>query len=389
MVHDFLRGAMRGTLLHETAHALIKILDLPLVGPEEDVADEFAAMVTIAAAERSEFGHRNALALVDTSLTLWNLFKQGATVSIGSSQVFDSSSLERYDSHSPSIHRAYHTLCLLFGAFPDRYVLIPEQVGMSDGDKAMCVDDYQRKARAWGRILEPHRPSQTQNLSFNFSYVPSTAPRGRFYENHYLGFLDIEWSVIRSLNAEIALPSPLPVERMDCGFENAFFDPESRRIILCNELVHLLADSYVRNVTGLDFDQWWSKEVKRRVDNAYVGRWRMTSITGPGGDLPTPPRELSLRDDGTFAWTTRFSLDTSGLVRPDTEKRGLWGVEGDEIWLLETDWVPGLPEGCLHSGCEPEGSMDGVEAFRAPLKSLGADMFDYNNGIIFERMSDG
>lgn len=388
MLHDFLRGAVRGTMLHETAHALIRILDFPVVGPEEDVADEFAAMVTIAAAKRSEFGHRNALALVDASLTLWNLFKQGGTVNVGGSKVFDSSSLERYDSHSPSIRRAYHTLCLLYGAFPERYGLIPVQIGMSEGDMALCIDDYQRKARAWGRILEPYRPGQSHEMSFNFRYVPSTAPRGRFYENLYLGFLDVEWSVIRSLNAEIALPSPLPMERTDCGFENAYFDPESRRIIFCNELVHLLADGYVRNITGMGFDEWWSKDVTKRAARAFVGQWRMTSIAGPEGEVPRPPRELVLRDDGTFTWTIRFSLD-EGLPRPDMEKSGLWGVEGEELWLLETSWVPSLPPDCLYTGCEPPASMDGVEARRAPLKSLGADKFDYNNGMIFERRNEG
>lgn len=388
MLHDFLRGAVRGIMLHESAHALIGLLDLPLVGPEEDVADEFAAMVTIAGAQRSELGHRNALALVDTSFTFWNLFKQNAAMNIGSLQVFDSTNLEDYDSHSPDIRRAFHTLCLLYGAFPERYGMVPERVGMTPGDAAHCVDDYQRKARAWERILAPHR-LQTLGTSFTYRYTPSAAPKGRFYENLYLGFLDIEWSVARLLNFEIVLPNPLPMERTDCGVANAFFDPNSKQIILCNELVHDLAEGYVLNLTGLSYDAWWSEELARRAPSGHVGLWRMISVAGVDGDPVRLPQDLALNADGTFVWTIRWSQDPSGIVRPDTERRGLWGVETDQLWLLETAWVPSLTADCLYSGCEPPGSMDGLEARRAPIKWLGADKLDYNNGIIFERDAGG
>jgi len=397
-LHDYLRGATRGILLHETAHALIDILDIPAVGPEEDVADEFAAMVTIDSAERSELGHANVRAMVNSNYALWTQFKKSAVVSVGDAKVIDPRHLEIYDSHSPDIRRAYHTLCLLYGAFPLRYEWIPLAVSMDEGSAGHCIRDFGRKKGAWYRLLSPFAPkpaaasdgggSVSPPPSFLYAYEPSATPKGRFYENLYLGFRDIDTSVIWLLNQAVSLEAPLPMQRRDCGFVNAAYDPSSRSIVFCNELVHLLADGFVSMVTGADYDTWWALELTRRVQSRYVGLWHMTSINGVDGGPVLVPQDLELKADGTFAWVIRWS-QREQLPHEDTERRGLWGVVDDKLWLLDTAWVPTLPADCLKTGCEPPNSMDGTEARYVPIVWVDDDTISYNNGIIFRRDKGG
>lgn len=103
-----LRGAMPFALYHETAHGIIDLLDVPVVGGEERAADSFAAIFAI----RSRKG--------------------GELIPLGMAKAFKTQSdrerrsgpyaADDYaDDHELDPQRAADSFCLVYGSDPGRY----------------------------------------------------------------------------------------------------------------------------------------------------------------------------------------------------------------------------------------------------------------------------
>jgi hypothetical protein len=103
----FMTGNMLFVVLHEMAHGLIADLQLPVLGREEDAADQFATVAMLKMG--TEFSHR----------TLVNAAK-GWFLS-------DRRSRERgdqvvyYDAHGLDLQRDYNIICILVGSDTERF----------------------------------------------------------------------------------------------------------------------------------------------------------------------------------------------------------------------------------------------------------------------------
>ena len=118
-------GAFLGIFLHELGHTVIAELDLPAVGPEEDVADEFAAMVFVYNM-RADPRFRD-VALWTPKLRLARANQQerqrqqrkGSSSEEEAEREYQRSLL--FDEHSPDLVRYSKILCILAGAEPEYY----------------------------------------------------------------------------------------------------------------------------------------------------------------------------------------------------------------------------------------------------------------------------
>ena len=112
---------VRFIISHETGHALIDLLDLPVTGRQEDAVDQFA-----------------------TSLMQY----------IGRD---DESPLEAYaDSHSRDLQRYFNLQCLLYGSDPKRFAEIVERGDLPESRARTCPAEAHQAGSAWMRLLRPH-----------------------------------------------------------------------------------------------------------------------------------------------------------------------------------------------------------------------------------------
>lgn len=133
---EFLWGAMTFVLLHEVGHALIGEMDLPVVGREEDAADEFAVMMLL---QSGEAGKRALSSASDWFSVLGSRRKEFAM----------------WDEHSLDEQRFYNILLLLYGHSPQEYSIYTVlSVPKSRIERA--VYDYQVKAHRWFKLLNGH-----------------------------------------------------------------------------------------------------------------------------------------------------------------------------------------------------------------------------------------
>ena len=135
-------GTIVFALMHETAHALIDVLDLPTTGREEDAADQLATLLLLdegAAGDSLAFGAVGWLATNAHANPL--------------------DTLAFADDHALDIQRVYNILCLIYGRDPSKYPEVVEDGWLPAQRRDRCPAEYQRLRDNWRRLLAPHHRS--------------------------------------------------------------------------------------------------------------------------------------------------------------------------------------------------------------------------------------
>ncbi|PKN54731.1 MAG: hypothetical protein CVU56_25005 [Deltaproteobacteria bacterium HGW-Deltaproteobacteria-14] len=137
-------GATLFTVLHELAHALVHVLDLPITGKEEDVADQLATWLLV-----SDSDHAGADTAIDGALS----FLHDAEAEQQGDE-----ELATWDEHSLSEQRFYNIVCWVYGSNPEGFGdLLESADGPLPDDRAeLCPDEWKKLASAWPRLLKDH-----------------------------------------------------------------------------------------------------------------------------------------------------------------------------------------------------------------------------------------
>lgn len=140
---DLAINAGKFVFLHELGHALIHDWDLPVLGREEDAADQFATVLL-------SFGGRDSLRLAwAAAVQLLLVSQQQPNQHLAS------------DVHSSPLQRFYSIACLSYGSSPEEYSDLPETIlPTSQGDQ--CVGQSQQTIRNWIQLIQPYIRSQSE-----------------------------------------------------------------------------------------------------------------------------------------------------------------------------------------------------------------------------------
>ena len=124
---------------HEFAHALIDIYDLPVLGREEDAADDLAVLLLIPAKGGAQF--------VSDSASFWAALSNRQRVP----QLSDYA-----DVHSFDLQRAFTMLCLLAGSSKEHFQEVAAMRVLPDSRLAGCRAEFEQKAQSYEDVLDPH-----------------------------------------------------------------------------------------------------------------------------------------------------------------------------------------------------------------------------------------
>ena len=128
--------ALVHVVAHEIGHAFLREFDLPIIGPEEAIADDFATVyVHLAIPERAE---QIVAARADQSLA-------------------DGEAAGRFSEYFDDEQRAGRSVCLLYSLDPERYENLVERYDMGDEDATVCRDFGPEVGRAWRRLIDAYR----------------------------------------------------------------------------------------------------------------------------------------------------------------------------------------------------------------------------------------
>ena len=155
-------GPLMDTVLHEFAHALFDYLDVPVLGREEDAADQVSAYIYL------KLGKDEARRLIMGTVYAYMLEVQAT----------DPPSMEEYaDEHSTSEQRAFNLLCIAYGADPELFEDVVKMGGLPDERIAICEEEYEHIAFAYQTLIGPHVDPALAKKIFDRSWLPEETSR--------------------------------------------------------------------------------------------------------------------------------------------------------------------------------------------------------------------
>jgi hypothetical protein len=134
-------GDFLGTFFHELGHAVFDILEVPVLGREEDAADEFATLIMV------QFGPEVARTAIKGTLSEWDL--QAQIDAMGGRYPY-------YDEHSTNLQRLGTYLCIAYGS-PERAAFqdIMDLGVIPRARLETCESQYRQAADAFVATIMP------------------------------------------------------------------------------------------------------------------------------------------------------------------------------------------------------------------------------------------
>jgi hypothetical protein len=223
---EFMLGNILFATLHELAHGLIADLGLPVLGREEDAADQFATVTMLEM--KSEFAHR---ILVDAAKS-WLISARRSRES--------GEPVEYYDAHGLDLQRAYNIICLMVGSDPDQFDDLAGEVSLPEDRRATCMGDYSNASWSWNKALMPYQRTPEQEPT-KYQVVYGKAEGSLDIFEHAFRVAGVMARVAEH-GARYAWRKPFAVEVRMCGEPGANWSVPEHKMVFCYEL----ADDFVQ-----------------------------------------------------------------------------------------------------------------------------------------------
>jgi hypothetical protein len=196
---------------HEMGHALIDVMQLPVLGLEEDAADVLSALL-IHTFWDEEYAVEKATAAADfwaANAEYW--------AAEGVAETY-------WGTHSPDERRYSTYVCIFYGGNPDARADFAADMGLPDDRAGTCPDEFTLADESWGVFLdEAMAAGPGESLVWEGGA-----------DSAYATLLQDE---IDYFNGILTLPAPLTIRIAECGESNAFYDPADQSVTMCTELI--------------------------------------------------------------------------------------------------------------------------------------------------------
>ena len=221
---EFVLGNVIFVLFHEIGHALVSEFELPVLGREEDAVDRFATFLLTPEGDEDEETDPSTI-LVD-AMSGWFL----------SSNQTELADIEWWDEHGPDQQRAYQIACLLYGADPEKFKPMAEEVKLPDARRESCPAEAENNSSSWQKVLEPHVLGDGEKPAKRITVSYGSAGDYRF-ERDLLKESGLLEPIASEISEALHLPRNLKISAKACGEPNAFWDPDEAEIQICYELL--------------------------------------------------------------------------------------------------------------------------------------------------------
>jgi hypothetical protein len=206
---QFVASNMIATFYHELGHAFVDLLEIPVLGREEDAVDALSTL------------------LIDF---LWD--PEDAEILIAEvaygyalhvAHTDDLPDAAWWANHSLDLQRMAAVVCQFYGQDPDERYELAIDLGMPPEMSDRCIMTAQQVMGSWAMFLEELEDAPRR---FGLRLVEPVV-------DEWLAEVVMEELVL--LNTHFGLPDWVDVSIEACGQANAFYSPSERRIIMCTE----------------------------------------------------------------------------------------------------------------------------------------------------------
>jgi hypothetical protein len=160
---DALVGPLFDTCLHEFAHAMFDMLQVPVLGREEDAADQVSAYIML------HLGKIEARRLIGGTAYAYKIEVDAATAPPALKQFADA--------HGTPAQRFYNLLCIAYGADAQLFGDMVEEAHLPKERADDCKDEYLQVALAYEKLIGPHIDHVIAKELFDKSWLPDATIR--------------------------------------------------------------------------------------------------------------------------------------------------------------------------------------------------------------------
>jgi len=159
---DTVIGPFLDTFLHEFAHVLFDYLAIPVLGREEDAADQVSAYIYL------QLGKTEARRLIMGTVYTYMLEVEDT----------DPPSMAEFaDEHSTSEQRRFNLLCIAYGADPELFEDVAAWGGLPEGRRDICEEEFYHIGRAYHTLIGPHIDPDLAKKIFDRNWLPEKSSR--------------------------------------------------------------------------------------------------------------------------------------------------------------------------------------------------------------------
>ena len=220
-------------LYHEIGHLLFHQLEMPVLGREEDAADNMATWTLLSQ------GTKEANRALSDAAQGWVL----------SGVAYDSGGEESdyAENHSLDKQRAYQIVCLMVGMDQKSFGPIANEYRIDSDRQDTCQWDYDTVDNSLRRLLGAagHKRGQDTEVIVQY-HEPGSGLEAAADAFKSSGVFD---QVADELRRNYNLKQAVAFNAQRCGEANAFYDPETVEVIFCYELMQDYMDLYSSNLT--------------------------------------------------------------------------------------------------------------------------------------------
>ena len=266
---EFVVGNLLFVLGHETGHAVIREMGVPVVGREEDAADFFSTLMALTCEEG--FGDR----VLASAALGWFLSDRRDRRDRRGRRGHDAEA-NYYGEHGMDLQRAYTVVCLMVGSNPGKFARVANAARLPPERQMTCEDDYLNAKWSWDQVLQSHlrKPDQAKT-AIDVVYGPGNGK----YDVHaaiarQMKLLEI---FAESLSDRFVWRAPISLELQTCGEPNARFEFRTRKVIVCYELADEFSDLHRRYGGSM------SLSLDAKVSAATPGRANIAQLASSPG----------------------------------------------------------------------------------------------------------
>jgi hypothetical protein len=219
---EFVAGNMLFVLLHELGHAAMHEMGLPILGREEDQADNFAIVSLL------KIGNKVSHRVLVEAAKGWFLSDRRDRRD-GEPQAY-------FDEHGLDQQRAYNIVCLVYGSDPANMMDLADETKLPKDRRDSCVtSDYPSISSSWMSVLAPQRRAPDQpKTKIEVIYGEGKGDLEGFARG--MRTIDTLNIVADLMSDALAWPQPFVIESQTCGYINARWVGSTRRLTMCYEL---------------------------------------------------------------------------------------------------------------------------------------------------------
>jgi len=154
---DTVVGPFVDTVFHEFAHALFDNIGIPILGREEDAADQVGAYIYL------QMNKDEAHRLIIATVYAYMLEVEDT----------DPPTMEEYaDEASTPEQRAFNLTCMAYGKDPELFEDVVTLVGMPQERIDICEEEYELFSLAYEKLIGPHIDPELAQRVFEQSWLP-------------------------------------------------------------------------------------------------------------------------------------------------------------------------------------------------------------------------